>query len=396
VLPLGRSVPLARRLGALRLLRSRRVESTKLALFGCARDPDPRVRIAALEALLGWPDETVHGFFLETLARRLAETPDAEAGLAEAHFAEVELAPGGRILPRLAQHVRRGLAAADWRTASQAIALSKPLDNAAVVPGLIESLSIWKARGAAGAPALRIQFEIASALQQRSGRSLGLSPASWTLWWRAVERGEVAGITPTTTAAAIVENTKAAFFGLRPQTDRVTFVIDRSGSMGQPFGADTVAPGRPSRTRWDEAAAQLEAFVEAIGEKARFNIVLFHDHAEIWRPKLVEATALNRRAAGEWLRQVPKGGTQLRAGVDLALALRPDGSLDLARLECDTVIVLCDGATAEGPAWVGPFLERVHPLARVAFHAVQIGAAGDGTLERLAKGTGGSFVHVGG
>jgi hypothetical protein len=74
----------------------------------------------------------------------------------------------------------------------------------------------------------------------------------------------------------------------------------------------------------------------------------------------------------------------------------PDGLPDLALLEADTVIVLCDGETAEGPDWVEPFLRRANLRARVVFHCVQVGAVGDGTLQKLASGSGGDYVRVDG
>ena len=391
VLPLA-SLPVERRLAALALLEPRRIEPTKLALFSCARDPDPRVRVGALECLVGWQDETVHVFFLETLERARGAAPGPEHGLAERHFAEVTIAPQGRAIARLGAFVAAGLSSTDWREASRAVQLSKPLGNGVVVPWLIEALSAWKTRATIGAQSLRVRFEIHGALASRSGRSLGLEPEPWREWWKAVQQGEVRGVTATTTGGMLPEGTRASFFGLRPQTDRVTFVIDRSRSMAEPFEAlGTQARGR---TRWKEATEQISAFVEALDDRARFGVVLFHDYAEVWRPRLATANERELRAARDWLDQRPNGGTQLRSGVERALAIRDDGTVDLEVLECDTVIVLCDGATAEGPGWVRPFLERVQPLARVVFHCVQIGAGGDGTLEQLASLTGGSFVRV--
>src|SRR6185369_4907367 len=109
--------------------------------------------------------------------------------LAEKHFATAQLPPASRLLPRLALLVRRGLSSTDWRAASRAIALSRPLDNESAIPCLIEALSYWKARGEAGAQALRVEFEIQRALEDRSGRKLGLSPDNWLAWWDAVRRG---------------------------------------------------------------------------------------------------------------------------------------------------------------------------------------------------------------
>ena len=90
----------------------------------------------------------------------------------------------------------------------------------------------------------------------------------------------------------------------------------------------------------------------------------------------------------------PQGTTELEPAVREALRLDREGRPDLSELEADTVVVLCDGATAEGPAWVAPLLSGPNQEACVVFHCVQIGGGGDGTLEALAEGTGGTFVSV--
>jgi len=63
-------------------------------------------------------------------------------------------------------------------------------------------------------------------------------------------------------------------------------------------------------------------------------------------------------------------------------------------LEADTVIVLCDGETAEGPTWVGSFIRIHNDLARVRLHAVQLGGRSDGTLETLCEHTSGDYVEI--
>ena len=60
----------------------------------------------------------------------------------------------------------------------------------------------------------------------------------------------------------------------------------------------------------------------------------------------------------------------------------------------DTVIVLCDGETAEGPTWVGSFIRVHNDLSRVRFHAVQLGGRSDGTLEALCEHTSGDYVEI--
>jgi len=389
VLALG-SQPIERRVAAVAVLAGRREATILLPLLSCARESDPRLRTGALEALVGWEDESVHVLFLEELARALAGDRGAMSWLAEAHFSAVVLPPASPIAQKLTELAKRGLASSDWREVSRALALTKGVDNDSILPFLIETLGRWKAKQEAGAQALRVEMEVLRTLEARSGRKLGTDPATWSEWWRAVRTGKVR--VPQT--GAVRESTRASFFGLKPATDRVTFVIDRSGSMAATLAVTT---GKQTRTRWEESVEQLMGFVDAIGEKARFGIVIFHDFPEEWRPRLEPATPENKKSARAWLAaNHPNGGTQLQSGVLRALRIGPDGMPDLALLEADTVIVLCDGETAEGPDWVEGFLHRANLRARVVFHCVQVGAEGDGTLQKLASGSGGDFVKVDG
>jgi len=126
-------------------------------------------------------------------------------------------------------------------------------------------------------------------------------------------------------------------------------------------------------------------------------VVTCSDRASTWQGRLRPATLANIRSAAAWvLSQGARGGTKLRAGVLEAMHVDDRGRIDLEALEADTVIVLCDGATEEGPEWVEPLLRRVNAEARLVFHAVQIGRGGDGTLQALCELTGGKFALVDG
>lgn len=89
-----------------------------------------------------------------------------------------------------------------------------------------------------------------------------------------------------------------------------------------------------------------------------------------------------------------RGGTVLSPAIHEALRLGPKGQVNLEELEIDTVIVLCDGETQDGPTWVTPLLEAIGEETAVRFHGVQIGGFGDGTLQQLADLTGGRFLRV--
>lgn len=391
VLANARSQPLGRRRAAAWFLIGRRRPEQELALLTSARDADPRLRSIAAEALVGADSEVVNRFFVEEFGRATAPG-DPLRMLAERHLRSVRFERGSKSEELLTKVVRRELLSEDWRASSQAVALSHAFADEEIVPWLIESLAAWKARAEKGLQALRVEHELEAELEARSGRRLGLFPENWLAWWEAVRRGEVK---KATTPSYYPEPTRPSFFGLEPNSDRVLFVIDRSGSMEAVFDPKTQAPDKRVPTRWEKAASELCGFVETLGPRAKFDVVVFHDDADDWRGKLVAADARNLASARTWLLgQKPGGGTRLRSGVELGLAAGPDGEPDATRVEADTVIVLCDGATAEGSGWVAPWLRRVNPRLRVVFHTVQIGEGGDGTLEALAKETGGQFVRI--
>lgn len=383
VLAPGETGLISRRKVALELLAGRREPATLLALLTAAQDPELGVRDAALRALCGWSDEGVHALMIDWLARVEREPQWTPRYVAQRHFAAVELNPSGNAARALAAHVTSLLLRPDWRASVRALALAPALADEVVVPALIETLALWVGRRDTDNGSRRVESAVVAELRRRSGTSIGAYPERWSQWWRARSSGALGE--PAKGAAG--EATKANFFGLRPQTDRVTFVLDRSGSME--------TPGPSGESRYSEALEQLTGFVEALGPKARFRVILFDNNVHVWKERLQQATPANLAAARSWVGgQKPAGGTQLRPAIELLMKDVSGESTDSERLEEDTVIVLCDGATAEGSAWVEPYWEAVGWRSEVVFHCVQLGGGGNGTLEELARVSGGEFVRA--
>lgn len=388
--------PLDRRIAACEVLALDSAQEATLALLSTTRPAPPEPRVpsellnAAVASLAGRTVEGVHLRLIDLLAKSEKQPTGLWKSGVEQHFGSIELTTKeGRSVSAVAAYVRPALLAAEWRTASRGIAVGRCLPHSTVLPGLIESLRAWIERGEAGDEAvLRIQGELVAELERRSGRTYGAHPDRWQTLLEAWRRGE----TPLVgEGSGPVRTTVGGFFGLRPTTDRVTFVLDSSGSMEARFGDEA------GHTRLEEAADQMAAFMAQLGPGARFNVVAFSDGAQRWRDQLSKADEASVRAATRFiLRSGPNGGTRLRAGVRLAMHVDTGGVIDLAALEADTIIVLCDGGTVEGPQWVEPFLRAVNDDARVVFHAVQLGAGGDGTLEALCAATGGDFLRVDG
>jgi len=384
----------ATRAGACRMLAASEHAGARMALFAATRDTERLVRDTALAGLVGRDDQAVHTLLIDLLAEAESGKLDVRKGLIEEHFRTATIKRADASFARVLIYVRRRLVAEDWRRASRAISVGRCLENLVILGPLIEALPVWMERGAAGLQAKRIQGDVLDELHRRTGRKLGLHPDRWRLLLEAVRKGELdldAGA-----ADGSRPYSEASFFGLRPWTDRVVFVIDRSGSMSYPFGpgADH-SPKDAESSRYEAAISQLVDFLEELGPLTKFDVVLFSNGAQRWRRELVPVTKENLRSVSSWaIAEDTGGGTQLRAGIELSASLKRGRPLDLEELEADTVIVLCDGDTDEGPDWVPGFLQGVNDEARLRFHAVQIGGSGDGTLRALCEGSDGDYLRV--
>ncbi|MCK6447336.1 MAG: VWA domain-containing protein [Planctomycetes bacterium] len=375
--------PLGRRVAALELFAGRYVRETELALLGESHSEVPLARRAALRALVGWPDDAVHRRMAGLLEESLVPGKARDDAFALQHFQSTILPTSSAACATVTRYLERGAAATDWRVATRALRVAPALTNDRAIPVLIAALETWVGRRESPAASLRIETEIARELERRSRRHLGNHPDRWRTWWDAERERRAAGVD-----ADPDPETVAGFFGLKPASDRIVFVIDRSGSMDDPLGTG----GMGGTTRWRAAVAQLLRFVEALGPNGRFRVIVFSDENWSSSREMKAATPRNVAALERWLAgQRPGGGTQLAPAVRAALSVDDHQRL-VGELEADSVVILCDGQTAEGPGWVQPFLEAVNGERCVVFYGVQIGSVGDGTLEGLARASGGEFV----
>ena len=216
------------------------------------------------------------------------------------------------------------------------------------MPLLLSALETWTKRAREGQPVRRVLGDVTRELEQRSGLDLGPHPDRWLAWWSNVRTGQTSPIPDE----ADGNRSRATFFGLRPSSDRVVLILDRSGSMAVPFvpkgRSSTNTKNRPW-TRHDEVLHQLESYLSGLSPKGRFNLVVFGDQARVWRSNMQIASESQIRAGQAWAkRHTPKGGTHLHLGIQAALGIDRDGELDPDELEVDTLVVLCDGKSDIG------------------------------------------------
>ncbi len=385
-----RAAGLASRRAAIGWIRDERPPTLVPALLTVARDFDDPLRPDVLDLLVRWEDEAVD-LFLVRLVGRPFNRRDARHPytllLSRVRNGGTPL--GERATEQLAGRLRVMLLSQDWRSAARAVALAGRLKSGVGVPLLLDALHVWDRRKAEGRGSRRILYELSDELGRISGRTgMGRDPRAWSTWWVAVQQGR-------TELHASGESrgeprSSAAFFGLHPRSDQVTFIIDRSGSMSTEWGTT-------GHDRYTEAVEQMTRFLQASGPATRFNVILFSDSVERSSVELVPATAKNlSRARHSLLARGPNGGTSLRPAVNMALGLGSGNELDFDQVMADTVVVLCDGQTGSGPGWVAPLIEEVGEATQVVFECVLIGSNGDGTLKALAQQTGGEYLRVDG
>ena len=398
VVPSPRQHTVARRTTALRLLVKEEDVSLATPLLVIARRADDPLRPVALDLLVdeasgAGSTEAIDRFLVELLGR--SADPRARPhpfNLLRRRILEVEAPLAERASEALGPRLAAMLLSRDWREASRAIQLARGLETSRRVPLLLDALSSWSRRSASGKGSKRIEGDLVRELTRISGRTVGRDPRNWITWWVAVRQGRIE-LPPegesVRSGAGGEAVSRSSFFGLRPSTDQVTFIVDHSGSMAQSWGTE-------GHSRYEEAIEQMTRFLQASGPTTRFNVILFDGQVLQSSKALVEATPRNlERARASMLSRPPEGATHLRPAVELAAGV-VRGRLDLDAIQADTIVVLCDGETAEGAGWVGPFLDRIRAPTQVVFHCVLLASRGDGALEALAEGTGGEFVRVGG
>ena len=353
------------------------VEQILVALMMSARDPEPMVRQTAIDFLAQRTEDFVTDYFLGELERGqiapetlLTHLEQLQATSSKSHKAWWEKREA-----RVLTYVRSRLESTSWREASCALAIAPLLDTAKIAPYLIQGLGVWSSSQLAGR--MRVLSEFNQALSRLTERNYGPNSALWARWWQAETADGSFPENPTT-------ETKATFFGLAPKSDRVLFIIDRSGSMRESY--------RGRKSRYDQAIESLIYTLQNLGESTRFDVVLFASEATRFPLEFATVNQANLERLKTWALDLgPGGGTNLRNGFEVAFPGLEAGTLSPTDIPYDSVYILCDGET-ENPAWVAPWLLNYNVAARLTFHCVNIGGSPGGALEALAAGSGGAFV----
>jgi len=143
-------------------------------------------------------------------------------------------------------------------------------------------------------------------------------------------------------------------------------LIDTSGSMaGEPLA---------------QAVHVVTALVQSLHEQDRLELIEFGTTARRWRSESTPATPEHKRQALAWLQALRAGGgTEMRSGIEAALATLRPGALR-------QVILVSDGLIGFEQQVLRRLIEKLPPSCR--FHSVGVGHATNGSLLQPAARAG--------
>lgn len=307
-----------------------------IAAGSCA----PDVRGSALLALAPLDAFAAHDRAVEALGARDDELRCA-ALIVVSSFAEQEnLTLSSRALDDASARVR-----------TVAIANLERLKSRPAVLSLIARLE--------REPRARPKNEILRFLRETSGQDHGLDFAAWRAWAGTLQGPWSTGDVQPVTAP--LGETNVALAGLPMLSDRVTFLIDLSGSMW-----DTQ---HGTKTRKQLVDDKLRACLEALPGDAQFNVIPYTRAPNAWEKRLVRATRENVARAADWFERCHQHG--------------PGNVFDAAVLaledpEVDTLVILTDGVPTGGRRWnLGLMVELLverNRYRQVAFDSILVEA----------------------
>ncbi len=256
------------------------------------------------------------------------------------------------------------------------------------VPRLIHALA--KSEGHAAT-------ELARSLRMFTGQDHGHSGARWRAWFEA-EGGSFQ--MPTLAEAERLENERllrrnaqgelrtASFYGLRIESDHVTFVIDLSGSMNDPANGRGSSSKARNKTRLDVAKQELRNALSQLLSGVMFNVVTFSSDVSSLEPQLSELNSSSRARALRMLESwTANGGTAIYDGLVRALEDR----------RADTIYLLTDGEPTMGevtdPEEIRRRISELCKQRKVRIHGVAIGRASP-LLMGLTSDTGGHYIEI--
>ena len=168
------------------------------------------------------------------------------------------------------------------------------------------------------------------ALKTLTGQDFGVDRAAWHAWWN--EKGKDTAALPKRKSPDEVKDEEketekkggTTFYGITTRSKRLLYVCDISGSMDEgQIGGKT---GGGQLTKIQVAKREIKASITALPEDALFDIIIFADGVQIWKPKLMTATKEVKAEAMKWVDSIKAiGATNIFDALEKAFELAGRG-----------------------------------------------------------------------
>ena len=403
----GIGVGPARRVAALHLLGRKNWAVFKSTLEAALVDVDPRVRLAAAEAMAPpW---------------RLDALRKAGGALANEHHPVVSQALV-RLMLSMLRHPPKDLTAevreifvagalaqfgrCGWRTDMDLLAIVEAFPHKAAIPTLIAALDLEVRTPDALVTA--VNKRASPILRERAGTLLRAmtgavlladDAAVWREFWQREQKNIVV---PERLPVQRENGTRAQFFGVPITGGSIAFLVDTSGSMEDaPAGGVQTGPRSRRRegSRLAAAKEQLLLAAQAMPSESQYYVLTFAGRGKTWTSSPIKPSANSLRSLTELLsRMHAHGSTNLFDGLALALQWQDRRYGEAASSRIDELFVLSDGEPTVGEVTdIDDLLQIVreaNKYAKVRIHTVFTGTgSGADLLRRLAAENGGVFVQ---
>jgi hypothetical protein len=245
---------------------------------------------------------------------------------------------------------------------------------------------------------------------------------AWESWWKAnreefqkkIEAREDNGLPIEDDPNDILVQTEqgsSSFYGITTSSKHIIYVIDISGSMS----ADAKDPGKEkdeenpdakkridiAREELKKALAQLSAHESDERGVSTFNIVIFANETEVYKPgKMVDATKQAKEAAWKWVDEkiVPTYQTNIFDAVEQAFNIISATS-DAKNLKkgADTIFLMTDGYPNRGKFFEEDLIikevKKMNATRKITLHTIGVGEGHSSKfLSELAAANGGQYI----
>jgi hypothetical protein len=375
------------------LMRVHRVEDAAKKIAPLARFDDAKLQVAVLRALRDLSADDHSKIFLDGLESKHWETRAIAVDII-----------GGTHDPAVLPELLPLLADPFPEVQVAVVQALRKIGGRAVVPPLIAAL-----KTAAG----RVRDDIADTLLWLVGHDLGPDAIAWESWWGIHgASAEVKGITREEFDRLRKESEGAStgtYYGLRVISDYVTFVVDISNSMEEPYRVEVEEPGKEEeekgtsvakkkkkekketveRRKIDVARDELHRALTGLKNGTQFNLILFDTQVKRWNPELTVMSDEIREEAIAFVKDIDPGGmTNVFDAVMTAIA----------DPKVNTIYFLSDGAPTSGkvtaPEQILELVRAENEIRKVKIHTIGFHLAPDAEdlMRRLAEENLGSFV----